>query len=40
MQIIQRRRTVEKSEVVTPRITNHQGSVKHVPANTNKLKAI
>jgi hypothetical protein len=25
---------------VTPRVTNHQGSVKHVPANMKKLKAI
>jgi hypothetical protein len=25
---------------VTPRVTNHHRSVKHVPANTKKLKAI
>jgi hypothetical protein len=25
---------------VTPQVTNHQGSVKYVPANMKKLKAI
>jgi hypothetical protein len=29
-----------KFTCVTPRVTNHQGSVKHVPTNTKKHKAI